>query len=180
MSCWPELGPMATSCCRRIWESKFSSSVEGYRHRRGDWEWLLDFSQPAVTAISIRMGRNINLIRAFMDVRNRIATQIRKIFKNLFVPLTKNIQRCQQIFRSGCIQVLSDVIRDLSFSVSQLCFLHVRVILGRVLSCGGKITVCSSSLTFYQLDTSPPLPKRNSLMQYFGSESQGCLSLAWF
>lgn len=93
MSLWPELGPTATTSCRGVWESKylrFSSSIEGYRHGGEDWEWLLDFSQPTVTATSLKMGMDISSVRAFMDTRERISAQIREK-RICSITLTKKI-----------------------------------------------------------------------------------------
>lgn len=54
MSQWPELGLIAaTSSYKGAWESKhlgFSSSVEEYKHGRGDWKWLVGLRQPAAMA----------------------------------------------------------------------------------------------------------------------------------
>lgn len=148
MSHWPDLVPwLQGSLGKKVF--RFSSYIDEYRHGRGGWEWLLGFSQLTVTAISIK-GKAITSIRAFMDASDR------KRKKNEFVPLTKKNLEVAQCFRSGCIQVLRDVIRSLC--PLQLCLLHVRVILGNAVPPGGKIIVCSPRLTSYQAGTSPPLP----------------------
>lgn len=44
-----DLVPWPSPSCKGVWESKylcFLSFIEGYRHGRGDWEWLVGFSKP--------------------------------------------------------------------------------------------------------------------------------------
>lgn len=67
--------------------------------------------------------------------------------------------------------MLSDVIRDLSVSISQLYF-KFESFLAQPSHGGGQMAVCSSRLISYHLRTSPWYLKIASLTQYFWLESQ--------